>query len=263
MFVGEGVSVAVGSTVAVGVADTVEVADEVGLGVSVTVKVAVDVGISVSSVATGVSVSIGASVSVTSGRRKLQALAIKATRSKARPPRTRNCDSCILCLCLLRTRKHYSRHMRAFSHALSWIDHDGSRMNFSAGISGDLLRSGEGSPLLHLALQQAVQLRSDVSVVQNAKPAGDNHAIGINQEILSLRGRTQLGSLGVMIAVVHIKDDEGDLPGVRFLQSTHGGLITSAGRSPRGPRLIKGKTRYAWLGNDLGRRRFSRARIAS
>ena len=101
MAVGVGVDVAVRLAVAEGVAVavTVEVADPVGE--SVTVAVAASVGASVTSVASGVSASIGASVRVTSGRRRLQALAINATISKARPPRMRNCDSSALIFNLL------------------------------------------------------------------------------------------------------------------------------------------------------------------
>lgn len=43
------------------------------------------------------------------------------------------------------------------------------------------------SPLPQLALQQTIQLRPDVSVVENAKPAAYDFAIGIDQDVLRLR----------------------------------------------------------------------------
>ncbi len=107
--VGVGVAVALRLAVAVAVIDgvMVGVADIVGEGVRVAVSV--PVGASIDSVATGVSVSIGASVRVTSGRRRLQALASNATNSRARPPRTRNCDSSALIFSWLRICADYSR----------------------------------------------------------------------------------------------------------------------------------------------------------
>ena len=49
-----------------------------------------------------------------------------------------------------------------------------------------------------LALQQIIQLVPDAGVIENAKPARDNFAVGIDQDVLRLRGQAQLGALGVM-----------------------------------------------------------------
>ena len=68
----------------------------VAVGVDVRVAVSASVGASVTSVASGVPDSIGASVNVTSGRRRVQALANKAMMSKPIPARTRNGDSSTL-----------------------------------------------------------------------------------------------------------------------------------------------------------------------
>lgn len=106
-----------------------------------------------------------------------------------------------------------------------------------------------------LALQQIIQLGSDAGVIENAKPASHSGAIGIDQEVLRLRGRSQLGSLGVMRGVIDIENDKLNPTRVRFLQPTHGRLIAATGRSPRCPGLIESKAGHARLGDHLRRRR--------
>ncbi len=113
-----------------------------------------------------------------------------------------------------------------------------------------------------LALQQIINLSPDAGVVENAKPARDDFAIGIDQEILRLRRRSQLGSLGVMRGVIDVENHKLNPTRVRFLQPTHGRLIAAAGRSPRGPRLKKGEAGRDRLGNRLRRRRLRRTCIA-
>ena len=95
MVVSDGVNVAVEVFEAAAVGVDVDVCEAIGDEVidGVSVAVSASSGAAVASIGARVLVAIGAKVSVTCGRRRLQALMNRATSSKVKPPRMRNCDS--------------------------------------------------------------------------------------------------------------------------------------------------------------------------